>query len=173
MRQLKYTEALADLNRAVDLNEEYVKAIVKRSELHMVLKQWEEAVRDLEKVKQLEPGTPGLKQRLQEAKLELKKSKRKDYYKILELPNREHSSEDEIKKAYKKQALKWHPDKHSSGEEQAKVDAEKMFKDVGEAYAVLSDPQKKERYDGGADIEELDNPGAGGHGFHGDPNEIF
>ena len=47
-----------------------------------------------------------------------------------------------------------------------------MFKDIGEAYAVLSDSQKKMRYDQGADIEELDNPGAG-HGFHGDPNEIF
>lgn len=46
-----------------------------------------------------------------------------------------------------------------------------MFKDINEAYSVLSDPQKKNRYDQGADIEELDNPGAGG--FHGDPNDIF
>lgn len=84
-------------------------------------------------------GTQGLKQKLQEAKLELKKSKRKDYYKILELANREASTEDEIKKAYKRQALRWHPDKHSSGEESAKLEAEKAFKDISEAYAVLSD----------------------------------
>jgi len=36
--------------------------------------------------------------------------------------------------------LKWHPDKHSGGDEQLKLEAEKMFKDIGEAYAVLSDP---------------------------------
>jgi DnaJ homolog subfamily C member 7 len=48
-----------------------------------------------------------------------------------------------------------------------------MFKDIGEAYSILSDPQKKMRYDQGADIEEIENGGAGGHGFHGDPNDIF
>ena len=47
-----------------------------------------------------------------------------------------------------------------------------MFKDINEAYSVLSDGEKKARYDQGADIEELDQPG-GGHGFHGDPNDIF
>ena len=52
------------------------------------------------------------------------------------------------------------------------MNADKMFKDIGEAYSVLSDPQKKMRYDQGADIEEIENPGHGG-GFHGDPNEIF
>ena len=81
------------------------------------------------------------------------------------------ATEEEVKKAYKRKALQWHPDKHSSGTEEQKLNAEKMFKDINEAYSVLSDPQKKTRYDQGADIEELDNPGAGG--FHGDPNDIF
>jgi DnaJ family protein C protein 7 len=72
--------------------------------------------------------------------LELKKSKRKDYYKILELTKS--CTDDEIKKGYKKAALKWHPDKNSSTEE-TKTEAEKIFKDIGEAYSVLSDPQKR------------------------------
>ncbi len=81
-------------------------------------------------------------------------------------------AEDEIKKAYKKMALKWHPDKNSATEEQ-KVEADKMFKDIGEAYSVLSDPRKRQRYDEGADIEDLDHDHGfgGGHGV--DPNDIF
>lgn len=47
-----------------------------------------------------------------------------------------------------------------------------MFKDIGEAYAVLSDPRKRNRYDQGADIEELDHDHSG-FGGEMDPNEIF
>jgi DnaJ family protein C protein 7 len=61
-------------------------------------------------------ATAGLSAKLKEAKLELKKSKRKDYYKILEIGK--DATEEEIKKAYKRAALKWHPDKHSNGEEE-------------------------------------------------------
>ena len=110
-----------------------------------------------------------MKQKIQNAKLEEKKSKRKDYYKILDVSKE--ATEDEIKKAYKRQALKWHPDKQSSADDEHKLLADKMFKDIGEAYSVLSDAKKKNRYDQGADIDELDHDF--GHGFGGDPNEIF
>ena len=103
--------------------------------------------------------------------MELKKSKRKDYYKILEVSKT--ATDDEIKKAYKKKALRWHPDKNQESDEQRK-EADKMFKDIGEAYTVLSDPTKRQRYDGGADIEEIDQGGGGFGGGHGmDPNDIF
>ena len=77
-----------------------MKAFMKRSELYLKLEQYEDAVRDLERVKQIDPSTAGLRQKLQDAKLELKKSKRKDYYKILEISKE--ATEDEIKKAYKR-----------------------------------------------------------------------
>lgn len=77
--------------------------------------------------------------------MELKKSLRKDYYKLLEV--QKGATDDEIKKAYRKAALKWHPDKHSNSNEEARAHAEKMFKDIGEGYAILSDPQKREMYD--------------------------
>jgi len=93
-----------------------------------------------------------LKQELKNAKFELKKSKRKDYYRLLDVPR--DADENAIKKAYRKQALKFHPDRHQSAED--KEEAERAFKEIGEAYAVLSDPQKRRRYDAGQDLEEIE-----------------
>lgn len=66
---------------------------------------------------------------------------KKDYYAVLEIPKT--ATEDQIKKAYRKLALKWHPDKNPD-----KVsEAEEKFKEIGEAFAVLSDPNKRTIYD--------------------------
>ena len=53
-------------------------------------------------------------------------------------------------------ALKHHPDKNASLDEKGKKEAEKAFKDVGEAYAVLSDATKREQYDSGMDLEDIE-----------------
>jgi len=63
-----------------------------------------------------------------------------DYYQLLGLTKT--ASADEIKKAYRKMAIKYHPDKNPGNKE-----AEETFKQISEAYAVLSDPQKKAQYD--------------------------
>ena len=69
-----------------------------------------------------------LRQLLQEAKLELKKSKRKDYYKILAVDK--NANEEEIKKAYRKRAMVHHPDRHSGATEAEQKDHEHKFKEV-------------------------------------------
>jgi molecular chaperone DnaJ len=65
---------------------------------------------------------------------------KRDYYEVLEVPKT--ATAEEIKKAYRKKAIQYHPDKNPGDKE-----AEEKFKEAAEAYEVLSDPQKRQRYD--------------------------
>ena len=80
----------------------------------------------------------------------------KDYYSTLGIDR--NSSEEQIKKAYKKLALKYHPDRNKNDKK-----AEEKFKEINEAYQVLGDQEKKSQYDTFGTV----NPGAGGGGFSG------
>nr|DAD26223.1 TPA_asm: hypothetical protein HUJ06_027691 [Nelumbo nucifera] len=82
-----------------------------------------------------------------------------DYYKILQVDR--NAKEDDLKKAYRKLAMKWHPDKNPNN----KKEAEAKFKQISEAYDVLSDPQKRAVYDqyGEEGLKgQVPPPGAGG-----------
>ncbi|MGN1382274.1 MAG: molecular chaperone DnaJ [Eubacterium sp.] len=83
--------------------------------------------------------------------------KKRDYYEVLGL--KKGASEEEIKKAFRKMALKYHPDRNPGDKS-----AEEKFKEVNEAYTVLSDPDKKRKYDqfGFAGVDP--NAGFGGAG---------
>ncbi len=70
---------------------------------------------------------------------------KRDYYEVLGLAKG--ASESDIKSAYRKAAIKWHPDKWVNGTDAEKKNAEEKFKEASEAYSVLSDPDKKARYD--------------------------
>lgn len=145
-KQKKFDEALLDCDKAIELDNEFYKAYSRRAGCYMETEQYEEAVRDYKKLTEVDASNREYHNLLRKAELELKKSLRKDYYKILGLSKT--ATETEIKKAYRKLALQYHPDKNAGDEK-----AEARFKEVGEAYAILSDPQKKARFDSGADLD--------------------
>ena len=87
---------------------------------------------------------------------------KRDYYEVLGVSK--DASTDDIKRAYRKSAMKYHPDRNPGDKA-----AEEKFKEVGEAYEVLSDPDKKARYDqyGFAGVDPNFGAGAGGYGGSG------
>jgi len=87
---------------------------------------------------------------------------KRDYYEVLGV--QKGASDDEIKKAYRSTAKKYHPDLHPGDKE-----AEAKFKEASEAYEVLSDADKRRKYDqfGFAGVDPNYGAGAGGAGFGG------
>ncbi len=105
----------------------------------------------------------------------------KDYYSILGLSESDkqlHGKEfeDKLSKEFRKLSLKWHPDRWVNGTDEEKKTAEEKFKEIAEAYSVLSDEQKREEYDnGGVDFDpfqgfdpfaQMRNAGFGGFSFN-------
>ncbi|CAE6474116.1 unnamed protein product [Rhizoctonia solani] len=154
--KLKQLEpALEDTNASLALNPDSYKALRTRARIHLELEHYEDAVRDFKAAQESAEGdgaaaaeVRGLAEEAKKAEVLLKRSKSKDYYKILSVPR--DCSDAEIKKAYRRESLIHHPDKGG--------DAEK-FKLVGEAYQVLSDPQRRRRYDLGDDDSEMGGMG--------------
>lgn len=101
---------------------------------------------------------------------------KKDYYNILGVDR--NASQDEIKKAFRKISLKYHPDRLSNKSDKEKKKGEEKFKAAAEAYSILSDEEKKRQYDtfgtvdgssfnfDGSDINDIINHFAHRSGFH-------
>lgn len=150
-------DAVSSCTDALNIDGELLEALVQRGEAKLLVEDFEGAVADLRSAAEKSPQDRNIHQTLMKAEKALKMSQRKDWYKILGISKT--SSVSEIKKAYKRLALQWHPDKNVDNREEA----EAKFRDIAAAYEVLGDEEKRTRYDQGEDVEDM---GMGGGGFN-------
>lgn len=136
-------DAISSCNEALNIDEELLDALVQRGEAKLLTEDWEGAVEDLKTAAQNSPQDMNIRETLMRAEKALKMSKRKDWYKILGISKT--AAVSEIKRAYKKLALQWHPDKNVENREEA----EAKFREIAAAYEVLSNEEKRTRYDRG------------------------
>ena len=129
-----YDAAIGDCERAIRLDPSYTKARKTKANALGAAERWEDAVREWKSIQELDPEDRTIAKEIRRAEMELKKSLRKDYYKILGVDK--HADDAQIKKAYRKLAIVHHPDKNPNDEQAAE-----RFKDIGEAYETLSDSQ--------------------------------
>jgi len=174
--------AMSAFSDAIAIDNRHVEALFHRAKEQFHRKAYQEAVKDSQAAYDYLLGRQShthhtrellrqVKDLLLEGKTLLKKSKRVDFYKLLGIS--ETASSTEINKAYKKACKKHHPDRHRTPEAKAKGEA--IFKSIGEAYKVLSDPHKRARYDAGQDSDDSfhDHGENTFHGFHMDDLMAF
>ncbi|TBU30990.1 protein prenylyltransferase [Dichomitus squalens] len=160
----RYEDALADTEASLELNSTSFKALRTRARINLHLERYDGAIADFKSAieqagfENCDADVRALRAELKKAEVALKRSKTKDYYKILGVER--DCSDADIRKAYRRESLKHHPDKGGD---------EEKFKLIVEANTVLSDPQKRQRYDMGEDDED----GMGGMGPGVDLSDIF
>jgi len=165
MKNYKKSQPWCD--EALAYNEHSLPGLLSKAQAHMAAENFEAAIGAYNTAKEHHPAAQEINQLLHHAQVELKRSKTKDYYKVLGLTR--DADELQIKSAYRKMVKIHHPDKsHMQGI--TKEDAEKKMASVNEAYEILSDPELKERFDRGEDPNDHEQQrqhpfGGGGGGF--------
>ncbi|XP_073155329.1 dnaJ protein P58IPK homolog [Henckelia pumila] len=149
-------DAVTSCTEVLEIDGDSVEALTQRGEAKLLIEDWEGAVADLKSAYEKSPQDMNIREALMRAEKSLKLSQRKDWYKILGISKT--ASMSEIKKAYKKLALQWHPDKNVDNREEA----EAKFREIAAAYEILGDEDKRTKYDRGEDIEEMGGMGGGG-----------
>ena len=139
----KQDQAIETLNKAIKYKPDYAKAFVKRGEINSLLKNYQEAVADFSRAQEINPGGFGVDGLLKNA-IEANKNKEKgNHYTTLGVDKK--ADEKTITKAYRKLALKWHPDHQKTEHSRAK--AETMMREINQAKKILTDKSLRDKYD--------------------------
>ena len=149
-----FAESMADLDVLTSRDSTHTQAFAYRAMLRTHLQDFDGALRDYQHILRVDPQFPDIHCRLFFAKQQASKARRKDYYAVLGVSST--ASDSEVKKAYRLLALKWHPDKHSATAE-TRDQADREFKEICEAYAVLSDAEKRRKFDSGLSLQEIED----------------
>ncbi|GBP58448.1 DnaJ homolog subfamily C member 3 [Eumeta japonica] len=150
-----YTEALGHCSGALELQRD-ARVLCDRADALIGLEMYDDAIHAFKEALEIDESLQRAKEGLQRAQKLQKQSEQRDYYKILGVKRT--ASKQEIIKAYRKAAQKWHPDSYQGDEKKI---AEKKFIDIAAAKEVLTDPEKRAQFDAGND--PLD-PEAARHG---------
>eukprot|EP00588_Corethron_pennatum_P012053 CAMPEP_0194278944 /NCGR_PEP_ID=MMETSP0169-20130528/12799_1 /TAXON_ID=218684 /ORGANISM="Corethron pennatum, Strain L29A3" /LENGTH=439 /DNA_ID=CAMNT_0039023267 /DNA_START=323 /DNA_END=1642 /DNA_ORIENTATION=+ len=151
----EHEEAYSMAKHAAEVGDR-VEGLILLGDLQLAGEMYQDSIRsyrEAEDENENDGNSRTIQEKIQAAETALKQSKTKNYYKILEV--KRNADLKEIKKAYKKMALQWHPDKNVENQEEASS----KFQEVAEAYEVLSDDEMRGRYDRGEDVFE--NQGGG------------
>ena len=153
--------------RAVELRPDDGDAHLELAEAHMAAGAYDAAVAACQKALSIDGRAPRYHDAMRRAQMLLKRANEKDYYDILGVAKS--ATSREVKKAYRALALQYHPDKVSEAEKET---AEAKFRDVSEAYEVLSDDELRAKYDRGEDLSldgQQQQQQQHHHGFPGGP----
>ncbi|KAK4985164.1 hypothetical protein LTR66_008257 [Elasticomyces elasticus] len=159
-------EAFAEMNNhkkaqpycteALQYNANSLPALISKATQQIDSDEFEPAIQTLNHAKEHHPGAQKVQELLQKVHTLLKRSKQKDYYKVLGVSR--DSDEKEIKRAYRKLTKEFHPDK-ASQRGIPPEEAQKKMTSINEAYEVLSDPELKARFDRGDDPNDQSQQG--------------
>uniref|UniRef100_A0A3P9KFV2 DnaJ (Hsp40) homolog, subfamily C, member 3b n=1 Tax=Oryzias latipes TaxID=8090 RepID=A0A3P9KFV2_ORYLA len=164
------SEAIDVCSEAHQRDPRNAKILRDRAEAYILNQDYEKAVEDYQEAREFDGDSNDIKEGLERAQKLLKVSQKRDYYKILGVSRS--ANKQEIIKAYRKLAQRWHPDNFPS--EAEKKEAEKKFIDIASAKEVLTDPEMRQKFDSGEDPLDPENQQGGGGGqrqwpFHFNP----
>jgi DnaJ homolog subfamily C member 3 len=150
---------------ALTYNPVFLHGLLHQAQQQLDAEDYDQAMATLNTAKENHPGSQAVQQKLQEVQVLQKRSKQKNYYKVLGVDR--DADDRTIKRAYRNLVRQHHPDK-SAGRGLTKEQAEKKMAQINEAYEVLSDSELKAKFDRG---EDPNDPMAqqGGHPFQGSP----